>query len=113
MFPNMGGLDPRRMQSMMKQMGIENKEISAKRVIIETNDSKIIILEPQVTKITMQGQSSFQISGDIQESKELIIPQEDIDMVSTQANISKEKAKKLLEETKGDIAKAISLIDLD
>ena len=111
MFPNMGGLYPRRMQSMMKQMGIENKEIDATRVIIETKDSKIIIEEPQVTKITMQGQSSFQIAGEIKEEKELVIPQEDIEMVASQANISDEKAKELLEKSEGDIAKAITLLD--
>lgn len=37
-----GGIDPRRMQSMMKQMGIENKDIPAKKVIIETDLKKLL-----------------------------------------------------------------------
>ncbi|MDD3244784.1 MAG: nascent polypeptide-associated complex protein [Candidatus ainarchaeum sp.] len=110
MMPNLGGLDPRRIQSMMKQMGIENNEISAKRVIIETNDNKKIIIEnPSVTEISMQGQKSFQISGDVKTEKNLEIPEDDILMVCESTKLSKEDAKKLLEKTEGDIAKAISL----
>lgn len=35
------------------------------------------------------------------------ISQEDIDMVATQANVSKEKAEKAIRDSKGDLAKAI------
>jgi len=108
MFPGMNGLDPRKINAMMKQMGIENKEIDAKKVIIETNNGKIIITNPSVTEINMQGNKSFQITGDISEG-ENEIPEEDIIMVSEGTNISKEKAKKLLLETDGDIAQAIEL----
>jgi len=109
MIPGMNGLDPRRINAMMKQMGIENKEIDAKRVIIETDKGKIIINNPSVTEINMQGNKSFQIAGEISEEKGNEIPDEDIIMVSESAKISKDKAKKLLLETKGDIAEAIEL----
>ena len=36
-------MDPRQMKRMMKQMGIDSKDIDAKRVIIETESSNIII----------------------------------------------------------------------
>ena len=103
-----GGIDPRRMQSMMKQMGIENKEISAKRVIIETDSKKIIIENPTVTEVSMQGQKTFQIMGDIKEEGE--IPKEDVDMVMSATQKSEEEAKSALEKTSGDIAKAIELL---
>jgi nascent polypeptide-associated complex subunit alpha len=110
MIPNMGGIDPRRMKSMMKQMGISNEEIDAIRVIIETENEKLIIDKPNVTKVSMQGQDTYQVLGEVRkEEKNVEIPTADIEMVSSNANISKEKAKKLLEETKGDIAQAISL----
>ena len=64
MFP---GLNPKKMQAMMKQMGIAQEEIDANRVIIESDDGNIIINDPTVTKINMQGQENFQISGDIEE----------------------------------------------
>lgn len=111
MMPGMGGLDPRKMQALMKQMGIENNELDAEKVIIQLKDgSKIVVSNPAVTEIVMQGNKSFQVAGDISVIKVLEISQEDIDMVSQTGNVSKEKAKALLEETNGDIAEAISLI---
>ena len=64
MFPK---LDPKKMQAMMKQLGIKQEDIDAKRVIIEKEDGKIIIEEPSVVKVNMQGQETFQISGNIRE----------------------------------------------
>jgi len=109
MMPGMNGLDPRKINAMMKQMGIDNKEISAKKVIIETDTCKIIITNPSVTQITMQGQKSFQIAGDVSESQNEFIPEQDINLVSESANISYDESKKLLEKTNGDIAQAIDL----
>lgn len=109
MIPGMN-VDPRKMQALMKQMGIENNEIDAEKVIIELkNGSQIIINSPAVTEIVMQGNRSYQIAGEISYNEGLKILEEDIEMVSSTANISKEKAKQLLEENQGDIAKAISL----
>ena len=61
MFP---GLNPKKMQGMMKKMGIAQEEIDANRVIIEKDDGNIVIDNPSVLKIEMQGQSNYQISGD-------------------------------------------------
>ena len=67
MFPK---LDPKKMQAVMKQMGINQEEISASSVIIEKEDgNKIIISNPSVVKINMQGQDSFQISGEVSEEE--------------------------------------------
>jgi nascent polypeptide-associated complex subunit alpha len=101
----MPGMDPRQMQQMMKQMGIKSEEISAKSVVIETEDSKLIIDNPQVTKISMQGNESFQISGTVR--KEENISEDDVKMVSEQAEVSEDKAREALAEAKGDIAEAI------
>jgi nascent polypeptide-associated complex subunit alpha len=101
----MPGMDPRQMQQMMKQMGIKSEEISAKSVVIETEDSKLIIENPQVTKITMQGSDSFQISGEVR--KEEAISEEDVKMVAEQAEVSEGDAREALTACKGDIAEAI------
>ena len=66
MFP---GLNPKKMQAMMKQMGIAQEEIDANRVIIESDEGNIIINNPSVVKVNMQGQENFQISGDISEEE--------------------------------------------
>jgi len=101
-----GGIDPKKIQGMMSKMGIKNQEIEAKRVIIEQEDGRIIIENPQVTKISMQGQESFQITGDIRE-EQAGISEDDIKQVMEQAQVSKEKAKEALEDSDGDLAEAI------
>jgi len=106
MFP---GLDPKKMQSVMKQMGIAQEEISANKVIIETDEKNIIINEPSVIKIKMQGQTNFQISGEIteEEIKEENTTEEDLEMIMEKTGCSKEKAKEALEKANGDLTEAI------
>lgn len=103
-----GGINPRQMQGMMKKMGMSQEEISTKRVIIEKNDGNKLILEhPSVTKIKMQGQISFQISGEEhEESSKPEISIEDINTIMEKTGCSEKEAKKTLEKT-GDLAEAI------
>ena len=104
----MPGLDPKKMQAMMKQMGIKQEEIDAARVIIEKNDdTKIIIENPSVVKINMQGNESFQISGDIVEEEDASIKDEVIELVMEKTGVSKTQAKKALEDSEGDLSEAI------
>ena len=107
MIPGMGGINPAKMKQMMKQLGINQEEIEAERIIIEKTDgSKIVISNPNVQKIKMQGQESFQISGDIIE-EEAGIKEEDVKLVMEKTGKSKEESIKALEEENGDIAEAI------
>ncbi|MCK5624415.1 nascent polypeptide-associated complex protein [Candidatus Pacearchaeota archaeon] len=103
-----GGLDPKKMQAMMKQMGMAQEEIDASKVIIEkTDNTKIIIENPSVTKIKMQGQETFQIAGNISEQEaEVGVSEEDIQTIVEKTGASEEKAKEILEKT-GDLAEAI------
>jgi nascent polypeptide-associated complex subunit alpha len=102
----MMGINPKQMQAMMKQMGINQQDIPSQRVIIEKEDGgKIIINNPSVLKIKMQGQESFQISGDISEKEEKF-SEEDVQIIMEKTNCSKEKAVGALEKT-GDLAEAI------
>ena len=104
----MFNMNPKKMQAVMKQMGMSQEEIPASRVIIEkTDDSKIIIENPSVTKIKMQGQETFQIAGEIsEESSEVGISEEDIQTVMEKTGKSEQEAKEALEKT-GDLAEAI------
>ena len=104
----LGGINPKKMQAMMKQMGMAQEEIDASKVIIEKTDgSNIIISNPNVTKITMQGQDTFQIVGDIQEqTPEVEVSEEDIKAVMEKTECSEKQAREALEET-GDLAEAI------
>lgn len=101
-----GGMDPKKMEAVMRQMGIKQEKIEAKRVVIELDGKNIVIESPETVKITMQGQSSYQISG----SAKIVESgpnEEDIKMVMEQSNVSEEEAKKALIDANGDIAQAI------
>jgi len=102
----LGGLDPKKMQAIMKQMGMSQEEIDASRVVIErTNNTKLIFDNPSITKITMQGQETFQITGDAREES-AEISEEDIKTIVEKTGCTKDQAKKTLEKT-GDLAEAI------
>ena len=101
----MFNMDPKKMQAAMKQMGISQEDISATKVIIEKDDGKIVIENPSVVKMKVQGQESFQISGDVKEESEEISEQ-DIKTVMEKTGTNEEEAKKTLEKT-GDLAEAI------
>ena len=105
MFPK---LDQKKMQAIMSQMGIKQEEIDAKRVIIETDEKNIIINNPSVVKINMQGQDSFQISGEItEEAGKEDNSEEDIKTITEKTGCTEEQAKKALEEANGDLTEAI------
>lgn len=105
MFP---GLNPKKMQAMMKQMGIAQEEISASKVIIEKRDgNKLVIDEPSVIKIKMQGQTSFQITGEeYEETEEVTISESDIKTVMEKTGSTEEKVRESLEKTR-DLAESI------
>ena len=105
----MGGLNPKKMQSMMKQLGMSQDEIEANKVTIEKTDgTKIIFENPSVTKMNIQGNDMFQITGDFSEetSEPEAFSEEDVKTVSEKTGASEDVAKKALEET-GDLADAI------
>jgi nascent polypeptide-associated complex subunit alpha len=102
-----GNINPKQMEGMMKKMGIAQTEINSSRVIIECEDKNIIIENPSVVKIKMQGNESFQISGDVSEEEASVFTKEDIQMVIEKTGKSEEKVIEALEKTEGDIAEAI------
>ena len=99
---NMG---PKQMEKMMKQMGIKQEQVDAEEVIIKTRDKEIVVSNPQVTKIKMGGNETFQVIGEVSERGKGF-SEEDIKMVIDQTGASEDEVKKSLEETK-DIAKTI------
>ena len=114
MMPN---IDPRTMKSMMSKMGIKSEEVEASRVVIETPEKNIIIDNPQVTMIQMQGTTSFQIGGSVTEVGKIVevkVTDSDIDFVSERTGITdRELIRGALEKEGGDIAKAILSLTAD
>ncbi|MAG01889.1 nascent polypeptide-associated complex protein [Candidatus Pacearchaeota archaeon] len=108
------GLNPKKMQAMMKQLGMSQEEIDAKRVVIETEGKNIVINNPQIVKINMQGQENFQISGDVSEGddedeeiQEEDKTEEDIKTLMEKAHCLEEEARLALEKASGDLTEAL------
>jgi len=102
------GINPRDMQKAMKRMGIRQEEIDASEVIIKLADKDIVIINPQVSKVNMMGQETFQIIGKaVERAKEVSISPDDIMTVVDQTNATEEEAIDALKLTNGDIAAAI------
>ena len=106
----MPGMNPRKMQQMMKKMGIAQTEVDATEVIIKCSDREIIITEPSVSIVKAMGNEQYTISGTVQEralDNSPEINEDEIKTVMDQANVDENKAKEALESADGNIAKAI------
>ena len=99
-------IDPKKMQAMMKQLGMKSENIDASRVIIECEDKNIVIETPSVTKVVMHGQEQFQIAGDVRE-EEKGISEEDIKQVMEKTGKSRKEAEEALKKANNDLAEAI------
>ena len=104
----------RQMRRMMDKMGLDMEEMpNVQEVIIKTDKKEIIISKPTVTEMKTKENSIFQVIADDYEEKELEVPifsDEDIELVCMQANVTEDRAKEALAETKGDLARAILLL---
>lgn len=110
-------MNPRQAKRLMSQMGMRIEELdNVQQVIIRTPKKEVIIDNPEVNITHMHGQRIYQVMGGSvsereamapQPAKQLIIPEEDIHLVSQQANVSLAAAKNALIETRGDLAQAI------
>jgi nascent polypeptide-associated complex subunit alpha len=105
----MPGVNPKQMKAAMKKMGMKMDEIAdVSKVVVYTPTGNYVFENAQVVGITMQGQTSYQLTGDIHfEEAEVAIPDSDVELVAGQTSVSPEAAKAALVECKGDIAEAI------
>ena len=109
-------VNPREAKRMMQRMGMSMDSIpEVNQVIVKTVTKDIIIDEPEVAILNMQGQKIYQVMGGRVSEKtvvaeKLIIPDEDVQLVAGQTGKSVEEARRALEESSGDLAKAILLL---
>ncbi|MFB6220091.1 MAG: nascent polypeptide-associated complex protein [Halolamina sp.] len=123
-----GGLNPRKMQQMMKQMGIDVEELDAEEVIIRTEDEELVFEGAQVTQMDAQGQQTYQIvgepdtrprsdeapaveSGEPEESESGGIPDADVEIVAQRAGVTESTAREALKKNEGDLAAAVSELE--
>jgi nascent polypeptide-associated complex subunit alpha len=100
---------------MMQRMGMSMDSVpDVEQVIIKTGSKEIMIEQPEVAILEVQGQKIFQVAGGkISEKtteRKQTFPEEDVRLVADQTGKSIEEARKALEECGGDLAKAILLL---
>jgi nascent polypeptide-associated complex subunit alpha len=110
-------VSPRNAKRMMQRMGMNMEEMpDVQEVIFRKFDKEIVVENPQVAILAMQGQKIFQVTGQVSEraleteEAKLTIPEEDVQLVADQTAKSMEDAKRALESSGGDLAKAILLL---
>ncbi|HVM45606.1 MAG TPA: nascent polypeptide-associated complex protein [Candidatus Thermoplasmatota archaeon] len=114
-----GGMNPKQLSAMMKQMGITMEDIDdVEEVIIRTPREDIVIVEAEVSKMVAKGQgTTWQVAGrETRRPREAATPaapagpkftDDDVKLVAEQANVSQEEARKALEAANGEPAEAI------
>jgi nascent polypeptide-associated complex subunit alpha len=104
-----GNINPRKMKQMMKQLGMQMDQIEGvEKIVIYTSKGNWIFDAAEVSAMTMQGVTTYQISGTPRfEDTAPQIPDEDVQLVAEQAQVSVEEARKALVGSRGDIAEAI------
>ncbi|WP_312911536.1 nascent polypeptide-associated complex protein [Natronosalvus caseinilyticus] len=132
MFGGGGGLNPRKMEQMMKQMGIDVDELDAEEVIIRTADHDLVFTDADVTKMDARGQETYQVIGtpeerergsaggaggadadvtDADADSEPAIPDSDVEIVAARTGVSDDEAREALEAEDGDLAAAVERLE--
>ena len=129
MIPGMRGVNPKQLQRMLRQQGIEMEEMDATEVIIKLADGRaLVVRSPQVSKMKAAGTTTFQVVGDAKEMAASEVPtstvkkgttkgkgprpkahytDEDLALVVDQTGASEAEARKALESCGGAPAEAI------
>lgn len=103
-------MDNRNARRMMDRMGINMKEIpNVQEVVIRTADRELHITNASVSEVDAQGNKVFQVAGDVEEVvlEKRTFNDEDVLLVQQQAGTTREKALAALEESDGEVARAI------
>jgi len=110
-----GRVNPRQMKQAMRKMGIRNEEMKdVTEVIIRTSREEIVIKNPSVNIMEVQGTKNYQITGDAEtrplgsvSDEGTSFPDEDIELVMSQTGCDRDAAVEALTESDGQPAEAI------
>jgi nascent polypeptide-associated complex subunit alpha len=139
MFGGGGGMDPRKLQQMMEQMGIDMEDIEAEEVIIRTPEEELVFTDAEVQLMAAQGQKTYQVVGEpesrprdgtssaadetesepaddesdeaAESSGPVTISEGDIELVAMRAGVDEETARQALEDNDGDLADAVDQLE--
>ena len=112
-------LSPREVRRLMQRMGMEVTPLEGvHEVVFKLGDRALIVRDPQVSMIRVAGHTMYQVVGEAIEAPlegearggEVEIPEEDVQLVASQAGVSLEEARRALREAEGDLARAILML---
>lgn len=122
-----GGFDPRKMQQMMSQFGIDLTEIDAEEVIIRTPEEDLVFDDAEVQKMDAQGQATYQVIGSPESRSRSEddgteaagtstgggenFEESDVEIVAQRTGASEDRAREALEATDGDLAAAVDRLE--
>ncbi len=114
------GMSQRETKRIMKRMGLSMDVMSdVEEVVFKMGPKEMIIEDPEVAILNLKGQKVFQVTGGkiteralVSEKKIVTIPAEDVRLVADQTGRGVEEARRALEESGGDLAKAILLLQV-
>src|SRR2546427_12394072 len=108
---------PRKMGSreanrMMARMGMQLKEMDdITKVVFEGSNRRVIIENPEVASVTVQGQTMYQVGGGKVKEEFISVPTvathlspEDIALVAQQSKETQKDAEDELQKTRGKLA---------
>ncbi len=113
--------NPRQMEAMMRRMGMSTEPIpGVEEVIVRTRTHEHVFRAPEVTILTVQGVRTYQVVGNPEVRPRSAAapapggaaapagpPEEDVQLVMDQAQVSREEALEALLQAKGEPAEAI------
>ncbi len=118
-----GRMNDRNVRMMMKRMGMTTEELDdVEEVIIRRRSEELVLGNPSVTVVTVQGVKTYQIAGEpvvrprgsspapsppTAPAAAAALPEEDIALVMGQAQVDRPTAEAALRETSGEPAEAI------
>ena len=119
-------MNPRKMQKMMEQMGIDMSDIDAEEVIIRTPDEELVFTDAEVQLMEAQGQKTYQVVGD-PESRErgeggaadesdasgddTGVDADDVEIVAMRTGVDEDTAREALVANDGDLADAVDELE--
>jgi nascent polypeptide-associated complex subunit alpha len=109
-----GKVNPREANRMMQRMGMQVSQLDdVTKVIMESPTRRIVIDNPEVATVTVQGQTVYQVGGGtVREEGIGGGTDDDVKLVAAQAGVSIEKASEALKQSNGDLAQAIILLKM-
>ncbi len=107
-----GKVNPREANRMMQRMGMQVQQLDeVTKVIMESPTKRIVIDNPEVATVTVQGQTIYQVGGGtVREEGIGGGSEDDVKLVASKSVVSTEEATNALRQSGGDLAQAIILL---